>query len=143
VKLPVISLWQPWCFWVACGWKTIETRTHARFARLEGGRIGIHAGLTWESGAVETVARPYLSAEQIAKTNGFEVVRGAGAIIATARVRAVRWLTAADSSAALIDCGTVHRFGLVLEEVRAIVPGIACKGRQGIFYVDVPAEVAA
>ena len=58
-ELTVISLWRPWCFWVMLGWKTIETRTHDRFANMMGKRIGIHAAQKWddEASVVITVSR--------------------------------------------------------------------------------------
>lgn len=41
---PVITLYQPWATWIMRGWKTIETRTHNRFACLDHKTILIHAG---------------------------------------------------------------------------------------------------
>jgi len=129
--IPIISLWRPWGNWVALQWKPIETRLHKRFASLVGKRIGIHLSVKWDKTAIEQ-ARPYLTPEQIAKTEDF--LRIGGAVICTALVKEFRKLTADDSQAALIDCGGVERYGLILEDVQSI-EAIPCKGRQGIFYV--------
>jgi hypothetical protein len=39
-----ITLHQPWASLIACGLKTIETRTHDRFRSLVGETVAIHAG---------------------------------------------------------------------------------------------------
>lgn len=134
--MPVISLWQPFANWVALGWKQIETRTHTRFAGLEGKRIGIQASLTWDKTAI-AAATPYLTPEQLATSNTFS--RMGGAVICTAFVKEFRKLTEDDSRRSLINCGSVERYGLILEDVQ-IIEAIPCKGRQGIFYVAALAQ---
>jgi hypothetical protein len=42
-RFPVISLWQPWASLVACGAKTIETRSWQAPRAVVGRRIAIHA----------------------------------------------------------------------------------------------------
>ena len=130
-RMPVISLWMPWANWVSLQWKPIETRLHKRFASLVGKRIGIHASCKWDGDAPE-LARKYLTEAQLLQTEGFLHI--GGAIICTALVTEFRKLTSEDSAAALIDCGSVERYGLILEDVQ-IIEAIPCKGRQGIFYV--------
>jgi hypothetical protein len=61
-----------------------------------------------------------------------------GAILCTVYVVRTRWLNAYDSSGALIDCGSTKRFGLFLRGVQQLVKPIECKGRQGIFTVEIP-----
>lgn len=133
-KIPVISMWMPWAFWVSLEWKPIETRTHKRFAGLVGKRIGIHCSLKWDDAAIEA-ARNYMSLAQRIITN--RMLKISGAIICTAFVKEFRKLTAADSQLALIDCGSVERHGLILEDVQTI-EAIPCKGKQGIWYAWVP-----
>ena len=136
-RIPVISLWQPWCFWVALGWKKIETRTHSRFANLVGKTIGIHAAQKWDNNWLAE-AREYLTNEQIHETMDFLHI--GGIILCTAKVLGHRTLTNEDSQDALIDCGgEIKRYGLILEEVN-VIEGIPCKGRQGVFYADVPSR---
>jgi hypothetical protein len=115
------------------GWKTIETRTHSRFASLAGKRIGIHAAVRWDESAFDAAA-PYLSSQRMVASRNF--LRCGGGIICIATVRGVDWLTEKDSGQALIDCSTVRRFGLFLTDVETI-PAVGCKGRQGIWYYDV------
>lgn len=129
-NMPIISLWMPWANWVALGWKTIETRTHRRFACLEGKRIGIHATAKWDESAIG-VAADYLTDEQFSTSDRF--LRIGQAIICTAFVRHFRQLTAEDSRDALIDCFNVQRYGLVLTDVQTI-EAIPAKGKQGIWY---------
>jgi len=128
--VPIISLWMPWANWVMLGWKAVETRRHARFASLAQKYIGIHAARKWDDTALDA-ARPYLTEEQIDATNDFPCE--GGIIIGTVWARYHRPLNAADSRAALIDCGSVKRFGLTLEDPQ-IIEAIPAKGRQGIWY---------
>lgn len=143
---PIISLWQPWAQWVALGWKTIETRTHHKFAGLAGKRIAIHAALKWDKSAIEA-ARPYLSNEQLAAHLGAytgaepvmmastgAVIGARGNVICTAFVKEHRALGPADAKAALIECESVPRFGLVLEDIQ-IIQFIPARGKQGIWYL--------
>ena len=132
--MPVISLWNPWAIWVGLGWKTIETRLHDKYASLCGKRIGIHAALKWDDTAMDA-ARPYLTEYQYLASKDF--LKVGGAIICTVRVRGVDWLSNSDSKSALIDCGSVRRFGLFLDDVQTI-PMIGCKGKQGIWYYEIP-----
>lgn len=128
--LPVITLWQPWATWVMLSWKRIETRTHSRFACLTGKTIGIHAAEKMDLAAA-FVAKNFLTDQQRRLMDPYRHVRGA--IICTARVEYHRLLTDADSSEALIDCGNVMRYGLILREITPIMP-ILCRGKQGIWY---------
>jgi hypothetical protein len=141
-ELDCITLWAPWANWVSLRWKTIETRTHSRFAGLVGKRIGIHAGLFWDATAIAQ-ALPYLSPERIELSKAFP--RVGGNVLCTAMVSEQRWLTAEDSPAALIDCGSVRRHGLFLTDIRSLP---ACeetyvKGRQGKFTVSLPDHLLA
>ena len=131
--IPVISLWMPWANWVSLGWKSIETRTHKRFASLVGKRIGIHASLRWDNGAINA-ARPYLTQVQVLRAE--KSLRIGGAIICTAIVSDFRPLTEEDEQDALIECRSVQRYGLVLTDIRQI-EAIPCKGKQGIWYQEV------
>lgn len=133
-QIPVISMWQPWAQWVSLGWKPIETRTHGRFASLLGKRIGIHASLKWDKDAIK-LAWNYLDPWQREETDGFS--RNGGTIICTALVKEFRKLTSEDSELALIDCGVIDRYGLILTDVKPI-QSVPCKGRQGIWYVEGP-----
>jgi hypothetical protein len=46
MKIPVLSIWQPWASLIANGLKTIETRTEPAPAELLGKRIAIHASVS-------------------------------------------------------------------------------------------------
>lgn len=132
-EIPVISLWGPWANWVSLGWKTIETRRHKRFVSLVGRRIGIHATTKWDDTAIEQ-ATPYLTEQQRYDSSRF--LKIGGAIICTAWVKGFDVLAEKDSARALIDCGSVRRYGLFLTEIET-VPLIEAKGKQGIWYYNV------
>lgn len=152
--MPAITLWQPWATWVSLGLKTIETRGHRMLAPLVGRRVAIHAGRTWDDGAAR-VAGPYLTdgdRRALAARGGVRYTGPyrlgdiapaafpAGAIVATARAAACRELTDADSAAALCPCGP-GRWGLLLADVLAVEPPVACRGNRGVWYLT--AEQAA
>lgn len=125
-----ISLWQPWASWVSLGWKTIETRTHAKFRSLKGQRIVIHAALKWDNNALAAAAE-YLTEDQIKQTERF--LRISGALICSVLVDDFRLLTPEDSKAALMECKT-ERFGLFLKDIVRF-PAVPMRGRQGIWTV--------
>lgn len=127
-----ISMWQPWASWVAWGFKSIETRTHARFQSLAGRRLVIHAAREWDEKAL-ACAREYLSAKQLDELQRRNYPRGA--FVALVNVTDHRLLGADDSAAALIDCASVPRYGLQLVVERELIPPLAARGRQGIWQV--------
>lgn len=131
---PVITLYQPWAIWIARGWKLIETRLHDRFKCLEGKRILIHAGKTTDNSDT-VIHNPYLSIDQLAyhAHRKEEVLNGY--IIAECRVETTGWLGISHSKKALIDCGSVNRFGLFLNEIMMVEP-IKVDGGMGIWYFD-------
>lgn len=131
--IPVITLWQPWASWIMMGWKTIETRTHSRFACLEGKTIGIHASLKWDNDA-NIRALYYISQAQKLKTEYFKSIKGA--IIGTVFVRQHRLLNGLDSQQALIDCKKTQRYGLILDNINPIEP-IKISGKQGIWKCNI------
>lgn len=131
---PVITLYQPWATWIIRGWKTIETRTHNKFASLAGKRILIHAGLTTDA---EAIKNPYLTKEQLL-LNPDEVVNGF--ILGSAFVKLSRPLEGFHSKPSLIDCGTVKRFGLFLTDVERLNEPIKESGEVGIWYYDLEAK---
>jgi hypothetical protein len=129
---PVITLYQPWATWIMREWKTIETRTHDRFACLKNRTVLIHAGQTTD-GSDLTTKNKYLTKEQI-MFNPDEVVNGV--ILGSARVYNVRWLWPTDSKYALIDCEHTKRFGLELDHIKKFDSPIPVKGEMGIWYYD-------
>lgn len=138
ITLSVISMWQPWASWVAWGWKTVETRTHTRFASLVGKRIGIHAAQTFDVRA-RLLAGRYLSDGRfrVASRGTDNYPRG---LLCTAFVARHRRLSIEDAEDALIECAT-ERFGLFLSDVHRIEPPLRIKGRQGIWREICPASV--
>lgn len=130
--LPAITLYQPWATWIMREWKLIETRTHVNFASLKNQTILIHAGLTTD-GSELTTKNPYLSFEQIT-FNPDEVINGY--LLGTAYVYDFGLLNDKHSKEALIDCGTVKRYGLFLEQITKFETPIPVKGEVGIWYYD-------
>lgn len=132
-KIPVISMWQPWCFFVLFQWKTIETRTHNRFKKLLGQTIGIHAALKWDYNW-EKLAGEFLETWQINYIKRWEKITDIGEIICTAKIKETKLLTAIDSTNSLIDCSNTQRYGLILESINKINTSILIQGKQGIWY---------
>lgn len=136
--MKAISLWQPWATWVALGWKTIETRRHARFRRLVGQRVAIHAAKKWDP-KWRDLAESFLSNEQLFSTINHEFMWPRGAIVCTVRVRAADWFDIGDpyynyeEIARHALCAAEGRFLLWLEQIQAFKKPIPWKGRQGIF----------
>lgn len=134
--MKVITLWQPWASFIACGIKTIETRTHDRFKNLKGETIGIHAGKSWDKDWVELAGR-YLRDDQIMDVLTMEYLFKKksplvfGCLMATAHVQTTGWLFTNHSMRALINCDE-DRFGLFLENIRRVKP-ITIEGHQGIW----------
>lgn len=126
---PVITLYQPWATWIIRGWKTIETRTHNRFASLQGKTILIHAGQRTDESAFYN---PYLTEQQI-MFNPKEVINGF--ILGSAFVMAADICMGIDSKRALIECYTL-RYGLYLSNVVQYDNPIPVKGEMGIWYYD-------
>lgn len=128
---PCITLHMPWAYWVYRGWKTIETRTHKRFASLAGRQILIHASQSYQLGAG---GGTWLTDEQVTDSI-FSGTPLMGHIIAIAEVVEHRPCRPNDSRMAMIECRT-PRFGLVLRNVRPLPKPIKAKGHQGIWYND-------
>jgi hypothetical protein len=123
----------PWAFWVAKGWKPIETRTHTRFASLVGRRIAIHAGQHWDVMAFD-FASQWLTPEQVRFTKEMAPDLH-GYVLATAFVEAHERLGVLQEKNALIECRT-PRWGLFLKEIRELETPFAAEGRQGIWKIE-------
>lgn len=128
---PVITLYQPWATWIMRGWKLIETRTHDRFASLNGKTVLIHAGKKTDESAVNN---QYLTKEQILyKPDG--IINGV--ILGHCTVEHFQKLNGSHSKRALIDCENVDRWGLFLNEIMTFKAPIAVNGEMGIWYYDI------
>ncbi len=130
MKIPVITLQQPWAQFIMLGWKTIETRTHNKFKCLQGRRILIHASEKWDNKWFE-LASPYLNHEQLFSISALEKMKSS--IICSAFVNDFDCLGPHDSKNALINCTSTQRYGLFLTKIKLIEP-IRTKGAQGIWY---------
>jgi hypothetical protein len=134
--VPIISLWQPWATWILLGWKTIETRTHARFESLQGKRFGVHAAQTWDRTGLQA-ARAYLTKDQVQETAAGYKSWPRGAVICTAICHVHKLTREKDAAHALIECYT-QRYGLFLRDVIAIDPPIVMRGHQGLWRAQLP-----
>ena len=132
--LPAITLYQPWATWIMREWKTIETRTHNRFACLNKKTILIHAGLTTDKSDI-VVRNTYLTAEQFMQDPD-EIVNGC--ILGSAYVYDYSELNIIHSQSSLIDCSlnSPLRYGLFLEQVKIFDEPIPVSGGMGIWYYD-------
>ncbi len=139
MKYPAITLHQPWASWIAWGLKTIETRTHNRFAPLEGKRIAIHAGKAWDDEA-HWQASWYTPVSDLFP-KGYESREDfpAGAVVCLATVEHVWSLGDADSKAALCCCADGRYLtGLILADVEPLAEPFKVRGQQGIWQVEIP-----
>jgi hypothetical protein len=127
---PVITLYQPWATWIMREWKTIETRTHNKFACLEHQTILIHAGLTTDTKAINN---PYLTKEQLL-FNPDEMINGF--ILGSVFVSNYGILREYEDELALIECKT-QRYGLFLSDINRFEIPIPEKGEMGIWYYDI------
>jgi hypothetical protein len=139
-SVPALTLWRPWADWVMLGWKTIETRTHARLRSLgkQPTRLAIHAAEKWDEAALDA-ARPWLTEEQIQTTQ--TVIRQkpvGGHVLGTVLVVGFALLDERDEAQALIECRSVARYGLELVNPKPLAVPLKMTGRQGIFRVDLP-----
>lgn len=102
------------------------------FACLKNKNPLIHAGLrTDDSDAV--LKNPYLTREQLLHKPD-EVINGH--ILGQVHVYDFAKLSRTHSKEALIDCGSVERFGLFLDQIKQFAKPIPVKGEMGIWYFD-------
>jgi len=135
-----ISLWQPHATWIAMKWKTIETRTHARFARLKGHRIAIHAAQKQDH---SFGIMPFWKSPQVGvylMNLEIWIDRCRGHIVCTALVEKALWTPNVD----FIEreewehkacCDIRDKYLLVLEDIKPLEKPIPFRGKQGIFNV--------
>jgi hypothetical protein len=142
-KTKAISLYQPWASWISEGIKTVETRTHNRFNGLVGQRIAIHAGKQTDEKAW-WLAEKFLESprrEQAFKIFMNQPTLPLGAIVCTAYVIEGGWICKETSGLyeheALIECSQTRRFGLWLEGIHKLDKPVPCRGKQGIFEVEI------
>lgn len=130
--IPCISLYQPWATWVIDEDKGTETRTHAKFRCLQGKVIGIHASKKIDRSTL-VLRNPYADRHwSVAEIKALP----SGMLLGTARVSSFRMLNANDSKSAMIDCKSVIRYGLILEDVNKFDTPIPVIGEMGIWYFD-------
>lgn len=140
--MKAITLWQPWASLIAWGYKTIETRSHGRFAGLVGERIAIHAGLRYDPrtfshtwGVCHYANRMRPRAINHMRDICFDCPKlPRGAVVCTAVVLEHRLLTRADSEAAL--CSADGLYGLILGDVERPAEPIVVRGHQGVWIWD-------
>lgn len=132
---PVITLMQPWATWIVWGYKTIETRTHPRFAALAGRTVLIHAGLRTDMKAFDQCYLPALRTLQPLPADH------KGAIIGAVDVLAFGRLKPSDAEEALIECNT-PRWGLYLDNPRTFKHSMPMRGKLGIWRYDLGQPLA-
>lgn len=142
--MKAITLWQPWASLIALGLKTIETRGHDHFKWLKGQRIAIHAGKQFDRQAIREIASAEWWTPELDERLSWDYdgtrhsrldsdnVWPSGLVLCTAQVVEARWLTPADNRAAFCRCDPT-RFGLVLVQVKRLIPPVPAKGAQGVW----------
>lgn len=140
--MKAISLHEPYASLIMWGWKTIETRTHPRFAGLVNQTIIIHATknrlfvkdpdtIVEILNYLHTVQKQffvnYLNSDYFDKTFG--------KLLGTVLVTDFGALNHSHSKKALIDCSKNNRFGIILEDPKQFKTPKLYRGHQGIFNV--------
>jgi hypothetical protein len=137
MSLTCITLHMPWAYWVLMGWKTVESRTHQRFACLKGRSIGIHASLSWDPKAMR-LAKDYLTSERLQATRSINPEKYYGRILCMAECYGFNLLDGADAPLAMLETKT-KRWGNYLTLVKPFQPFIKARGYQGIWNYDIAA----
>ncbi len=139
--MKAITLHQPWASFIAYGYKTIETRTHARFRSLVGETIAIHAGKKWSPSFYVLIGEVLPRNRLRLLSDSFQ--KGSvpfGAVVCTAKVVESRILNKRDSYKALINCDIDSngclRYGLFLKDIKKLDPPIPVRGKMGIWEWD-------
>lgn len=141
-----ISLWQPWASAISLGLKQNETRGRATFVR---GTIGIHAALRWTDDEHYFLCDLIMSFRQVADAfrpfyvdgeRGYELPRGR--VLCLADLVACLPTEIVGPPALEMELGNYERGRYVwgLKNVRPLKQPFPCKGKQGFFNVEIPAE---
>jgi hypothetical protein len=127
MKLPCLSLWEPWATLVVDGRKPIETRFWRQCPpKFLGKTIVIHAALKRDKWT-DATARHF----------GYDPDRlpyGAG--IGTVNLTGTRRLTLEDEDFALCECA--GKLGLLLRSPLKFVNPVPMRGQQGFWYEEIP-----
>ena len=132
--MKVITIHNPWAYWISLGIKKIETRIHNKFKNLINQRIAIHASKAFDTQAL-SLAENFVSAEYLKFDEHIESMHY-GAIVCTAFVADHRLLTTDDSREACFHCRDNQYYGLILESVKMLEKPYFCKGYQGQWNID-------
>jgi hypothetical protein len=142
-----ISLWQPWATLVSLKLKTIETRTHGRFASLWGKRIAIHATKKFDNDNYWTIFEMLIQ-DHMTQRQALDTINSSyvfdGKILCTAQVVNARWapkdnLEMREDWNKQALCEVSGKYCLFLGDIKILKKPIPYKGRQGIF--EIPDEV--
>ena len=129
--MPAITLHRPWPELIARGLKRVETRTHSRFAGLDGRRVAIHAGKAWDADALEYAAEWLGDEEPLA---GIAPETCPPGVVCTAEVAEHRRIRPGDSAACLFEVEPADRlYGLFLADVYRLPDRAPAKGAQGVW----------
>lgn len=135
--MPAITLHAPWGSLIAAGFKTIETRSHNRFARLVGRRIAIHQG---KGRAPLDQVSKWLRAVGASRAATWVLDYGAraplGRVVATALVHAAGPLDGSIQTNMAAGLPTAGLYGLCLADIRAFEDPVQARGAQGIWTWD-------
>lgn len=154
IRMPCLTLWQPWAALVAAGLKTIENRPWAPPMTIRGKRIAIHAGKYYDNDGWPLLAEAVESLRQSGPL-GRHLLDVRGAILATAQVVGMvtpldggdpshtwfvhdRTLAIPRSFENQHDWWMCDQIGWLLHDIRLLPEPIPAKGHQGIWYVDLP-----
>ena len=148
--MKALTIWQPWASLIACGHKTVETRSWAPPRELIGERIAIHAAKRQvQRSEVDSLMRCLYSAPGPMPVHGEWPL---GAVVATAVIRevlTVYWRDPADATVSahpagqptawrevpVCACGDYSegRWLWMLDEIEPLDPPSPARGYQGLW----------
>jgi hypothetical protein len=132
--MKALTLHRPWAWAIAHGGKRIENRSWPFPRSLRGERIAIHAGKTWNEGALASLLGMRLAAA-VPRTQDRHPV----GIVATAVLHCV--LTPDEVRGAFVEQApwAIGPECWLLAKVHALPAPVPCAGAQGLW--EVPAEL--
>ena len=160
MKTPVYTLWQPWAGLVIFGGKDIENRHYPPPSKFIGERIAIHAAKTFDQWfnppvaptrehAIKVYRDIYLNDSSIR-----EMLNVRGAILGTVKLEG--YLNPREGfrvgdldeirDAMGMDRYTVNpwwdseQYGWILSDPKPLKKPIPAKGKQGVWYYDLPED---
>ena len=160
MRIPALTLWQPWAAVIAAGFKLIENRPWLPPPSIRGERIAIHAGMTFEAGCRYDELDDDDPLKNAMLHTPDLLLDARGAVLATAIVagqiggetKHIIWKYRSHETGEFITSSPTNddlrwremgQIGWLLHDVRLLREPFTVRGHQGIWYVNIPDELLA